>query len=114
MAADKPALELEEYRDPNGRVPFAEWLEGLRDAPSRARILKLLNRLRTGLWGDVKAVGEGVSELREDHGPGFRLYVAGHGETLVILLVGEDKATQKRDIERAKRYWQDWKARSGK
>ncbi|MDB5972418.1 MAG: addiction module killer protein [Hydrocarboniphaga sp.] len=106
-------LELEEYCDPKGRVPFAEWLEGLRDAPSRARILKRLNRLRNGLWGDVKPLGEGVSELREDHGPGFRIYVAGHGKALVVLLAGGDKATQRKDIEHAKRYWQDWKARSG-
>lgn len=81
---------------------YASWFKGLRDARAKARILARIRRLSLGNPGDVEPVGEGVSELRIDYGPGYRVYYRQHGKTLVILLAGGDKRTQKRDIENAK------------
>ena len=75
---------------------FSKWLRGLRDRQARARIQTRIDRLQLGLAGDVKPVGEGVSELRIDYGPGYRIYFAQRGRDLVILLAGGDKRTQDR------------------
>jgi putative addiction module killer protein len=80
---------------------FTDWLEGLRDERALERILARINRLRRGNFGEVKPVGSGVSELRIDYGPGYRLYVTQRGKTVVILLCGGDKRTQAKDIKRA-------------
>ena len=88
---------------------FAKWLCELRDMQARARIQMRLDRIERGLFGDVKPVGEGVSELRIDYGPGYRLYFVQRGQVLVILLCGGDKATQARDISAAKAMAADWK-----
>ena len=80
---------------------FAAWLERLKDRDARARIQVRLDRLALGLAGDVKPVGSGVSELRVDYGPGYRVYFKQQGRELVMLLIGGDKRTQSRDIERA-------------
>ena len=77
---------------------FARWLTGLRDRRARARILARIDRLALGNPGDVKPVGGGISEMRVDHGPGYRVYFTARGATLVILLAGGDKGTQDRDI----------------
>lgn len=81
---------------------FEAWLLALKDKVSRGIILRRLVRLANGNPGDVKSVGGGVSELRIDYGPGFRLYFTSQGESLVILLCGGDKSSQDRDIERAR------------
>ena len=80
---------------------FAAWLERLNDRQARARIQVRLDRLALGLAGDVKPVGGGVSELRVDYGPGYRVYFKQQGLELVVLLIGGDKKTQSRDIARA-------------
>lgn len=80
---------------------FAAWLERLKDRNARARIQVRLDRLALGLAGDVKPVGSGVSELRVNYGPGYRVYFKQQGRELVLLLIGGDKRTQSRDIERA-------------
>lgn len=80
---------------------FAAWLDGLRDVRARARILVRIDRLVAGNPGDVRPVGEGVSELRIDHGLGYRVYLVFRGDDLVVLLLGGDKRTQRRDIGRA-------------
>jgi putative addiction module killer protein len=80
---------------------FSRWLSGLRDRRARARIQIRLDRLRLGLVGDVKPVGEGVSELRVDYGPGCRAYFAQRGPALILLLAGGDKHTQHKDIKTA-------------
>ncbi len=81
---------------------YESWFEKLRDLQAKARILARIRRLSLGNLGDIKPVGEGVSELRITYGPGYRVYVKQQGDVLVILLVGGDKSSQKRDIERAK------------
>jgi len=82
---------------------YAKWLDDLLDVGGRARILARVERLATGNPGDVKPVGEGVSELRIDYGPGYRVYYKQYGRGLVILLAGGDKSTQARDIKTALR-----------
>lgn len=81
---------------------FAKWLKSLRDERAAAKIAQRIVRLQSGLLGDVKPVGGGVSELRIDYGPGYRVYFANQGRVIVILLCGGDKDTQAADIKRAK------------
>ena len=82
---------------------YARWFERLRDRQARARVMARVRRLSLGNPGDVEPVGEGVSELRIDYGPGYRVYFVQRGEMLVILLAGGDKRTQERDIRLALR-----------
>ena len=82
---------------------FVNWLDGLDDIRARARILVRIERLAAGNPGDVKPVGEGVSELRIDYGPGYRVYYKRQGRSLVIFLAGGDKRTQSRNIKTALR-----------
>ena len=82
---------------------YARWLDGLRDTRARARVLVRVERLAAGNPGDVRAVGEGVSELRIDYGPGYRVYYKRQGRAIVVLLAGGDKRTQSQDIETALR-----------
>lgn len=82
---------------------FAQWLDGLRDIHARARIQARIERLAAGNPGDAKPVGEGVSELRIDYGPGYRVYFTKRGREVVILLAGGDKSTQASDIKTALR-----------
>jgi putative addiction module killer protein len=78
---------------------FRDWMDGLRDRRAKERIAQRLVRLQAGLFGDVKPVGAGVSEVRIDYGPGYRVYFLRRGRTIVILLCGGDKDTQTRDIK---------------
>lgn len=80
---------------------FSRWFDRLRDDQARARILVRIRRLALGNPGDTRSVGEGVSELRIDWGPGYRVYFAQQGETWVVLLAGGDKRTQRRDVRAA-------------
>lgn len=82
---------------------FTKWLDGLNDIRARARVLARIERLASGNPGDVAPVGGGVSELRIDYGPGYRVYYKQFGESLVILLAGGDKHTQSKDIKTALR-----------
>ena len=81
---------------------FTNWLESLRDGVARVRIATRIRRMELGNFGDVKPVGEGVSELRITYGPGYRLYFVQQGREVVILLCGGDKSSQRRDIAAAK------------
>ncbi len=80
---------------------YSRWFSSLHDRQARARIDIRIRRLSMGNPGDVKSVGKGVSELRIDYGPGYRVYFIQRGETLIILLAGGDKRTQDRDIKKA-------------
>jgi len=93
-----------------GNEPYSDWEDGL-GTTTKAIIKTRVNRLRLGQFGDAKRItnGEGVWELRINYGPGYRIYFAKKGSTVVVLLMGGDKGTQMRDIARAKRYWTDYK-----
>ena len=82
---------------------YARWLDGLHDIRARARVMARIERLAAGNSGDVKPVGEGVSELRINYGPGYRVYFTMRGRTVVILLAGGEKRTQATDIKTALR-----------
>jgi putative addiction module killer protein len=86
---------------------FARWLDALRDVRGRARVQARIERLAAGNPGDVAPVGEGVSELRINFGPGYRVYFVRRGKRLVILLAGGDKSTQTADIRTALRLARD-------
>jgi putative addiction module killer protein len=88
---------------------FSNWLRALRDQRGKAKVLVRIDRLALGNPGDVEPVGEGVSELRIDFGPGYRVYFAKRGATLLLLLCGGDKKTQAKDIARAKRLAADYR-----
>jgi putative addiction module killer protein len=101
--------EVVAFRAKDGQVPFEVWLDDLDDKRAVARVLARLARVRQGNLGDCKSIGEGVSELRVDYGPGYRVYFGQRGQTLVVLLCGGGKRTQDRDIRLAKQYWQEFK-----
>ena len=82
---------------------FARWIDSLRDMRGRARVLARIKRLAGGNPGDVKRIRGGISEMRIDHGPGYRVYFKKRGQELIILLAGGDKSTQAKDIEAALR-----------
>lgn len=82
---------------------FARWIDALRDLSARARVQARIERLAAGNPGDVEPVGEGVSELRINYGPGYRVYFKKRGQELIILLAGGDKTTQAKDIKTALR-----------
>lgn len=103
-------IELYEYEDARGRVPFADWFTEL-DAIAAAKVTTALTRLGQGNTSQVKGVGAGVFELKIDFGPGYRVYFAKEGPEIVILLGGGTKKRQQADIARAHAYWQDHKSR---
>ncbi len=80
---------------------FSKWLDRLRDARARVRVLSRLTRAEEGNLGDTKPVGESVSEMRIDYGPGYRIYFTKRRKTIIVLLVGGDKSSQEQDIKRA-------------
>ncbi len=90
---------------------FDLWLRSLKDRIARSRILARIDRLSLGNAGDVKPVRSGVSEMRINCGPGYRVYFMNHGEMLVLLLCGGDKSSQKRDIEQALDLAEEWRRR---
>ena len=81
---------------------FDAWFDSLKDSATRVRLIRRLEKAERGLLGDVEPVGEGVSEMREFFGPGWRMYYIEQGDVLIIMLGGGSKATQSRDIKRAK------------
>lgn len=103
-------IETRYYVTETGLSPFEEWFDTLADQ-TQTRVVRAVSRFEAGNFGDVKAVGEGVSERRLDFGPGYRLYFGKDGQQVVILLTGGTKKRQQRDIETAKQYWADYKQR---
>ena len=92
----------------NGTVPFDKWLLSLRNRRMEAAVEARLARVRAGNFGDYKRLGDGVSELRIDVGPGLRVYFGEWRRQIIVLIGGGDKKTQQRDIQRAKILWQQW------
>ena len=109
MSREARPKNIQLYEDENGNRPFVSWIEGLRDALGRKRILARVKRLGQGNFGDCESVGGGVSELRLFFGPGYRVYFGETNNDIVILLIGGDKASQENDIETAKAYWKEFR-----
>jgi len=104
-------IELFRYQRDDGREPFTEWLDTVRDKVAQARIRIRLRQVQAGNFGDCEPVGEGVTELRIHVGAGYRAYIGRHGKSVVILLCGGDKRSQPADIKQAKALWMEWKRR---
>ena len=108
----KPGFEIRHYVSRAGKDIFDEWLSALADRRAQAKIATRIDRLAAGNFGDSKTVSQGVSELRIDWGPGYRVYYAKVGRSCVLLLCGGDKRTQSADIRRAMEYFNDYKERT--
>ncbi len=104
-------MEIVEYNDDKGRVPFHDWLESLGDRQGRAKIRARLERVAAGNFGDCRPLRAGVMELKIDFGPGYRVYLSRQGAVMVLLLCGSDKSDQDRAINQAIDYLNDWKLR---
>lgn len=104
-------ISILHYRTLEGRFPYREWVESIADKIARAAVLARVDRLAFGTFGDWKAVGDGVCELRVHVGAGYRVFFARDGNSVVILLYGGIKRSQTADIRQAKRYWRDYEAR---
>ncbi|OGT76485.1 MAG: addiction module killer protein [Gammaproteobacteria bacterium RIFCSPLOWO2_12_47_11] len=103
--------QIREYLTEDGRSPFSEWLNKLRDIRARARIRTRLDRVSLGNMGDYAAAGDGIYELRIFYGPGYRVYYGiTENNTVVLLLCGGIKGSQQRDINMAKSYWNDFRS----
>lgn len=100
--------QVDVYVGQSGLAPFEQWLTRLRDLKVKAAIDTRIARLRRGLLGDCSSVGEGVLELRIDFGPGYRIYVADDGESILLLCAGSKK-TQRADVAAAKRHWKAYR-----
>jgi len=104
--------EVRRYRTSDGKVVLSDWLSSLRDAKARITIDRRIIRMELGNFVDHKFCRDGVWELRIDVGPGYRVYYALAGKTVMLLLSGDDKRTQDADISRAEEYWRDWQGRN--
>lgn len=104
-------IQVHEYRNTDGRSPFAEWMAKLRDPKASRAIVARIRRMQAGNRGDWKPLDAGVFELRIDTGPGYRVYCGQDGATLVLLLCAGNKHTQTKDIDHAREYWKDYQAR---
>lgn len=103
--------EIRHFRAADGADVFGDWFDALRDRQAQQRIAVRIDRLALGLFGDAKALREGVRELRVDCGPGYRVYYALAGRTVVLLLSGGDKRTQRADVARAVGYWLEFQGK---
>ncbi len=103
-------MELWRYRAADGRVPYSDWLAGM-DDKTAARVSAYVDRMKAGNFGDSKPVGDGVSELKIDFGPGYRIYFVRDGRTVIVLLCAGDKGSQKADIRKARAFAADYRSR---
>ena len=110
LALPFSVIEVRDFIEANGRIPFRDWLQNL-DTVVRVRIIAAVLRMEQGNFSAAKGVGSGVSELRLDFGPGYRVYFGRDGEHLVILLGGGSKKRQQADIEAAHVLWAEYKRR---
>jgi putative addiction module killer protein len=104
-------VEIRHYVTATGKDPYQQWLDGLKDLKGRVIIQRRIDRVANGNFGDHRFCRDGVWELRIDYGPGYRVYYAPAGETVVLLLCGGSKRSQSADIEEAARYWADYHRR---
>lgn len=104
-------FEVLRYRAVDGSEPITDWLASIKDKQAQAKVRLRIQRMAAGNLGDSRPVGAGVREMREHEGPGYRVYFAQHGKSLVLLLCGGTKKSQDEDIPMARLYWADWKRR---
>lgn len=104
--------EIRHYLTPDEKDVYLDWLKQVRDNVAKMAVLRRVNRIEQGNFGDHKFCRDGVWELCIDMGAGYRVYYAIAGQQIVLLLCGGDKRTQNKDIERACTYWQDWQRRT--
>jgi putative addiction module killer protein len=104
-------MEVNIYETLDGKVPFSEWLTSLRDLQAAARILLRIDRVKQGNLGDHKFIDDGIFELRIDVGAGYRVYFARLENQEILILWGGDKSSQTRDIEKARKFWLDYRNR---
>jgi putative addiction module killer protein len=103
---------IELYEDENGRCPYLKWFDKLKNKKDAPRIENRVRRIETdGNFGTIESIGDGVFEFKFYFGPGYRIYFGKEDDAFIIILIGDDKGTQKRDIEKAKAYWKDYKER---
>lgn len=102
-------VQIEYYVDATGKMPFWEWQKSLNDLKGKVAVLTRLNRVKIGNFGDWKIVRNGIYELRLKHGPGYRIYFGRESEKKIVILCGGDKNTQERDINKARKYWADYR-----
>jgi putative addiction module killer protein len=107
-------VEIELYETASGQCPFDAWFESIREKHTRAKIFTRLDRLKLGNFGDCKALGDGIAELRIHYGPGIRIYYSKIGNKVVLLLCGGEKGSQAKDIGKAKEYLKDYHSREKK
>lgn len=104
-------MEIRHFLDPQGSDLYQEWVDRLKDPLGRKAIVRRVFRIELGNFGDHRFLRDGVSELRIDVGPGYRVYYAKDGEQIILLICGGDKSSQGRDIERAIACWRDYQLR---
>jgi putative addiction module killer protein len=104
-------ISVVHYVTETGKDLYQAWLDRLKDRTAKNAIIRRVIRIELGDLGDHKRIGDGVSELRIDVGPGYRVYYGTVGKTIVVLLVAGVKSTQERDIAKAKSYWKDFEQR---
>ena len=105
------AIEIELYVTESGKVPFTDWLNGLKDITARAKVRVCLDRVKMENFGNFKPLGQGLAELKIHYGPGFRVYYGQSGKKIILLLTGGDKSSQQKDIKKAREYWEDYRRR---
>lgn len=103
--------QIELYKTKRGKIPFLQWLNRLKDKMIKIKIKRRLDRLSLGDFGDYKLITKELCELRIHVGPGYRIYFACYKQDIVVLLIGGDKKSQKRDVKKAGKYWVDFKER---
>lgn len=104
--------EIQVYVMKDGRIPYEEYLDDLRDRQAKLLIARRVQRAAAGNFGDHHSLDDGLHEMRLDYGPGYRVYYMYHRQTVVILLLAGDKSTQSADIKRARLYQADFKRRN--
>jgi len=102
-------IEIDFFEDDNGKEPFTEWFNGLKDTMARIKLRQRLDRMKQGNFGDVEPVGESVFETKIDYGPGYRIYFANLTKKKVLILYGGGKGTQKKDIKKVHGYYKKHK-----
>lgn len=104
-------IKIYRYQDENGKEPFSNWLNNLKDKQAAARIRMRILQMKAGNFGDWKPISKNLIELRVHIGPGYRLYCGNYKKSIVILFTGGNKSTQSNDIKTAIKLWNEWKVR---